>query len=319
MADRAADSTIGRGARPSFTVVIPTRDRSELVERAAKSVLAQTWTDFELLVVDDGSTDDTAERLAHWSDPRLRVLSQPRRGVSAARNLGAKHARGRILTFLDSDDEALPEWLAWFARGFGPADIGIVCVGTRIIEHRRQKVVRERIRLPAAGNPLFHHQSLLYTAGSLAVKRTLFLDCGGYLDGLQFAENAELAMRLVPLCMERGLRVTAVEEPLVVYHKELTAWSTRPEAYRSIRESIETILSRHGERMRRCSPASYANYRAIAALNASLLGDPGTARHHLARALRARPLRVKNYLRWLLTFAPSVAKRVWARHDRDTQ
>ena len=91
------------------SAIIPTRDRADMVMRAVASALAQTGVCLEVVVVDDGSGDDTAARLAGLDDPRLRVLSHPvPRGVSAARNAGMAAARGDYLALLDSDDEWLP-------------------------------------------------------------------------------------------------------------------------------------------------------------------------------------------------------------------
>lgn len=91
------------------SVVIPTFNRAGMVAQAVRSVLDQTHRDLECLVVDDGSTDDTPAVLAGFGDSRLRVLSQPNRGVSAARNAGIAAATGDILALLDSDDLFLPE------------------------------------------------------------------------------------------------------------------------------------------------------------------------------------------------------------------
>ena len=92
------------------SVVIPTRDRSAMVRRAVASVLAQTHRALDVIVVDDGSTDDTVRQLAKFVDARLRVFSHgAARGVSAARNVGLAVARGAYLGLLDSDDEWLPQ------------------------------------------------------------------------------------------------------------------------------------------------------------------------------------------------------------------
>ncbi|WP_421902680.1 glycosyltransferase family 2 protein [Maridesulfovibrio sp.] len=96
---------------PKVSVIIPTYNRAERVCRAVESVLAQKFTDFECLVVDDGSTDDTAERLAEYDDSRLKVLYQENRGVSAARNYGIVASHGDFIALLDSDDEWVPEKL----------------------------------------------------------------------------------------------------------------------------------------------------------------------------------------------------------------
>ncbi len=95
------------------SAIIPTFNRAELVMRAVASVLAQTHAVLDVVVVDDGSTDDTLARLADLHDPRLRVISHGRtRGVAAARNTGFAVARGSYLALLDSDDQWLPQKVA---------------------------------------------------------------------------------------------------------------------------------------------------------------------------------------------------------------
>ncbi|MEA2659682.1 MAG: hypothetical protein QOF64_2278, partial [Candidatus Binatota bacterium] len=86
---------------PRVSVVIPTYNRWPMLGEAIESVLGQTYPGFELIVVDDGSTDDTVAQLGKYRS-RLRLFSQARKGVSAARNVGAGEARGSLLAFLDS-------------------------------------------------------------------------------------------------------------------------------------------------------------------------------------------------------------------------
>ncbi|OSZ82171.1 hypothetical protein CAP35_02565 [Chitinophagaceae bacterium IBVUCB1] len=92
---------------PFFSIIIPTYNRSGFIKRAIESVIAQTYTDWELLIVDDGSTDDTAAIINQYSksDARIRYLYQENQKVSAARNNGLANATGRYICFLDSDDE----------------------------------------------------------------------------------------------------------------------------------------------------------------------------------------------------------------------
>jgi glycosyltransferase involved in cell wall biosynthesis len=94
----------------TVSVIIPTFDRWPLVGAAIESVLAQRYRDFELIVVDDGSTDDTIAQVAQFGS-RLLILKQLIEAFSAARNLAVRHARGRYLAFLDSDDLWLPNKL----------------------------------------------------------------------------------------------------------------------------------------------------------------------------------------------------------------
>lgn len=99
---------------PLVSVILPTYNRAGLVRQAVASVRAQTLDDWELLVLDDGSTDDTSRLAAEWcaADPRIRYVPLPHRGRSAARNAGIAVASGRYIAFLDSDDLFLPEKLA---------------------------------------------------------------------------------------------------------------------------------------------------------------------------------------------------------------
>ncbi len=117
------------GKIPTVSVVIPTYNRAHLVGRAIQSVLNQTYQDFEIIVVDDGSTDNTEEVVKSFNDPRIRYLRHDQnRGGSAARNTGINMARGEYIAFQDSDDEWLPEKLEKQMRVFenAPAEVGVV-------------------------------------------------------------------------------------------------------------------------------------------------------------------------------------------------
>ena len=95
-----------------FSIILPTYNRAYVLWRAVQSVLAQTEPRWELLVVDDGSTDATALLIEEFQDPRIRLFKTMRRGPSAARNHGARHARGAYVAYLDSDNTWPAEFLA---------------------------------------------------------------------------------------------------------------------------------------------------------------------------------------------------------------
>lgn len=113
-------------AAPQISVIIPTFNRAWALARAIDSVLAQTCAPKEVIVVDDGSTDRTPELLAAYGD-RIRVLVQPNRGVSSARNLGIRHSRGEFIALLDSDDLWEPEKLACQAAFFTAHSEVMIC------------------------------------------------------------------------------------------------------------------------------------------------------------------------------------------------
>ena len=103
--------------RPYFSIILPTFNRGHLLPRAFQSVQSQDFQDWELIVVDDGSTDDTAQviRNIQEKDPRVHLLMKPHQGLSKTRNLGVAFARGDYVTFIDSDDEYLRGHLAGHA------------------------------------------------------------------------------------------------------------------------------------------------------------------------------------------------------------
>ena len=114
---------------PLFSVVVPVRDGEAFLDACLASVLAQTERRFEVIVVDDGSQDDTGRVLGAIGDGRLRYLPTANAGAAAARNTGAAAAAGRFLAFLDSDDEFLPGKLEAFHRAIaaaGDASMGTV-------------------------------------------------------------------------------------------------------------------------------------------------------------------------------------------------
>ena len=95
-----------------ISVVIPLYNKEKKIEYTLKSVFTQTFQNFEIVIVDDGSTDNSVEEVEKFTDSRIRLIHQTNAGVSAARNRGIEAASGELIAFLDADDVWMPEYLA---------------------------------------------------------------------------------------------------------------------------------------------------------------------------------------------------------------
>lgn len=184
---------------PIVTVFIPVHNREDYICTAVNSVLAQTFTDFELLVVDDGSRDGTRERLLRYRDTRLRVeSSNANLGIPATRNIGLELARGRYIALLDSDDYAYPERLArqvaWLDRHPDIVQVGSWCSfmdegGRPLRGVRRQPLRPDDVH----AHMLFHCPVVNRTV----MARTTVLREHGYREEFPRCQDYDLHQRLV--------------------------------------------------------------------------------------------------------------------------
>jgi glycosyltransferase involved in cell wall biosynthesis len=182
---------------PLVSVIIPAYNRAAWVREAAASVLAQTWREFELLVVDDGSTDATLEALAPFRWQLKLFRRRSRRGVAAARNLGAAAARGQWLAFLDSDDLWLPDKLARQMAYLARHPDLLICQtdetwlrrGVRVNKPRTHEKVEGRIFLQSL-------KRCCVSPSAVILHRRVFAAAGGFDEGLPAAEDYDLWLRL---------------------------------------------------------------------------------------------------------------------------
>jgi GT2 family glycosyltransferase len=181
---------------PAVSVVIPTYNRWPMLREAVESVLAQTYKDFELIVVDDGSTDATAVELGRLDAP-IRVISRSRHGVAAARNLGASDARGRYLAFLDSDDLWLPEKLATQLEFMGGHPEVSICQ-TEEIWIRRGARVNPKAKHRKPSGDIFKRslELCLVSPSAVMITPALFHRTGGFDETLPVCEDYDLWLRI---------------------------------------------------------------------------------------------------------------------------
>jgi glycosyltransferase involved in cell wall biosynthesis len=192
---------------PAITVVIPTFNRATLLPRALKSLRAQTRHDWECVIVDDGSTDDTQTVLTTADlDERIRIVRTPNRGPSQARNSGIALANAPLIAFLDSDDEHEPHHLAYrIAQHQADSTLMLAFGGTRVVGD-------EWVRDFYDPTQLVHASECTLTI-SFTVRTEFLRSLGGFDPSISFGEDADLrdrALLAAPLGVRRVSEVTSV-------------------------------------------------------------------------------------------------------------
>lgn len=184
---------------PAVSVVIPAFNAAWCVRRAVDSVLAQRFADFELIVVDDGSTDDTAEILRGYGDA-LRIVSQPNGGMSRARNAGIRIARGRYIAFLDADDRWLPAKLERQVALLDQRPELAFCAATATLEDPEGRVIGtwgcKSDGTVSLAEVFSAHALIAGGASSVLARRELVQALGGFDEALFGAEDTDLWIRL---------------------------------------------------------------------------------------------------------------------------
>jgi len=196
---------------PLVSVVIPTYNRWPMLCEAVESVLCQSYKAFELIVVDDGSEDGTAQKLGRYGRA-LRVVFQPRRGVAAARNLGIRSSEGGYLAFLDSDDLWRPDKLEIQVAYMEARPDVRICQTEEIWMRSGIRVNPKRRHRKPSGDIFRSSLELCLVSPSAVMMRRSLLDrVGGFDESLTVCEDYDLWLRIAV-----DTRVPLIPEPLVV-------------------------------------------------------------------------------------------------------
>lgn len=273
--------------KPQLSIIIPTRDRPDLLPRAVESALAQTIDDFEVIVVDDAST----KAVYLPEHPRLRVirLSQPR-GGAGARNVGTEAAHSRWVTYLDDDDRLLPHMAAVSLEALDqtkiPPPVGVIS-GLEVVT--AQGLVIET-RLPPPTRSYGCHFSLeelepgksYNTKQTLVVEREVIRQIGGWDETFRSRVHSELFLRLNPVCSLLGLATITYQ---LYSHSGI-----RVSGDQTLRqESFKRLLDKHRD-IFNAHPKMFANFVYEHAYISYKLGQPGVAFFSLCKALQLHPL-----------------------------
>jgi GT2 family glycosyltransferase len=210
---RSIRHSVSAKREPVVTVVIPTRDRWPLLQRALASTLSQADVDLEVVIVNDGSQDATNTGLAQIADARLRTIRLTHSsGVAHARNLGVAAARGRWIAFLDDDDFWAPTKLRRQLEAAGGNEDVIVYTATVVVDELGRPTRIEPASPPIEVEKRLLDKNVLGNPSSILVPTMLLRSVGGFDEKLSIFADWELWIRLLQVG-----RPIAVNEPLVAY------------------------------------------------------------------------------------------------------
>lgn len=275
------------------SVVIPTHNRSKLVKRAIDSVLRQTYQNFEIIVVSDGSTDDTDFVLKEISknDPRVKFIAyENAKGANYARNIGIKEAAGDFVAFLDDDDEWMPEKLELQMNKFKENELlGLVYTGVEVIYYTNKKIINY-YSIPKKTGNLSRDiliSNCIGTTSSVVMKKSLFSKIGLFDENLKARQDYDLWIRACQIT-----EVGAVNKPLVRYYNSTTTKQISDDVQKY--EDALMYLKRKYEKyynnldeslLRRHKQANYM----LLALKCLRNGNPKIARRYILKHFKLKP------------------------------
>jgi glycosyltransferase involved in cell wall biosynthesis len=232
-------------AAPAVSVLIPVRNCAAYLPFALESLAAQTFADFEILVVDNGSSDGTMGILADWAerDRRLRLFRLPRPGLARSLNFAAAMARAPLLARLDADDVAVPHRLAVQVEAMrARPSLGLLGSAVELIDSRGRRIGALRRPLDDSRLRTFLHNGSGLIHSTVLMRRDAFLAAGGYRKGLNVAEDYDLWLRMAEVT-----QIANLPDMLVRYRVHASSSTAR----QPVRQAVAIACVAAGREARR--------------------------------------------------------------------
>ena len=291
------------------SIVIPTCNRADLIGRSIKSVLSQTFQDFEIIVVDDASDDNTEDVVKSFDENRIRYLRhEKRKGASAARNTGIRVSTGRFIAFLDSDDEWFPYKLEKQVNKISACSdkVGVIYGGHAAVSEKTGEVFDSRI--PAARGNVRKHalRYALLGAGSVSlIRKSCFERVGLFDESLQSLEDWDLYIRL-----SKYYEFDFVPEILIRRYMHAQQTTTTLQGKIQARSAI---IQKHFNDLVKY-PSIFADHLNRLGIVYALAGDLTQARKCFWRSIKKSPVQRFAYINLLpLFFCPQAYTNVLER------
>ena len=280
----------------SVSVIIPTYNYGRFIAEAIQSVLQQTHRPDEIVVVDDGSTDDTARVVAGFGDA-VKYVRQENGGVCAARNKGVAESTGEIIAFMDADDTMEPESIAKQVALFGDEHVGLVHCGLRLFDDESGETIELQLEGGEDGvadNLLLWEGASIAGPGAILVTREAFDSVGGFDTGMKVGEDWDFCYRVA-----RKFKVRFVPEPLVNYRSHATAAHRNvAEMERGMSRFYEKAFSTNDESVLKLKSRAYGNFHKVMAGSYFHAADYKNFARHAVRSVFRRPGNLGHFLKF---------------------
>jgi glycosyltransferase involved in cell wall biosynthesis len=211
---------------PFFSIILPTFNRAENIDIAVQSVVKQSFTDWELIIVDDGSTDDTKERISKYTDDkRVKYFHQYNRERSNARNSGIRHSEGKYICFIDSDDEFLENHLSVFYNNIERDKTGLWFTKTYIRDNKGEPLIK--IVPPIKSMNIFAFiMHYTFTPINVCMDKAV-LEKVNFDEKLSFGEDLDLWLRIAAA----GYCINEINEATAIYNSREDMFGTNAGKY----------------------------------------------------------------------------------------
>jgi glycosyltransferase involved in cell wall biosynthesis len=297
------------GPAPRVSVIIPVYNGAATIARAIESVLAQTFADFEIICINDGSIDRTGEIVAQFGE-RVRLVEQPNSGQARARNNGVRHSSGEFIALLDADDEWLPRRLeATVAAMVADPDAALAYSDMIVVNEAGEEVRRSPIHPDTAHAPSMDEMLTRIwpiIPSTVLMRRTAFDGSGGFGEHLSGPEDIHFSL----IVREQGH---------FIYLPERLVRFTFGQLYPKVLKRhgghgamVDELRARYGSRADRLVE-DFIRHRVRMIANAGVIemsrGNMAGARQCFMRVLSYDPRHVKSYMRIVRTFLPASVRR----------
>jgi glycosyltransferase involved in cell wall biosynthesis len=284
-----------------ISIITPTFNRASFLKRMIKSVLHQEFTRWELIIIDDGSTDSTKDVVTEFNDNRIRYFYVPHQGAAKSRNFGIRKAGSDYITFLDSDDEALSGWLSNFYNVILEEKSWMISCGYIRIDSTG---VRRAVMPQYFGN---NSIKINFKSGTLFFDKRLLRNINGFDPSLPSGLNTDLILRSIKYINFHQVPIHFINETLLkVYeHKEKRIRNDLEAVYKG----TQILLNKHHGFFQE-NKKLYQDYLSVAGVCLAKLGKFEKSRSYCWRAFKINPS-VKSGIRVLLTSIPYLYEFFW--------